>query len=897
MGICCSACRKRRPRGDEREPLLPKYAPEIPPQSQFDKAADILAALSTGKYPSQDQINRAIRLLLSSDVFNTGNVAHSGALSKQGARVLDDVRHVLQLLAVIGTEKNGDDRVQDLLWQVGLIEEVPVKLSVNLDTNVSLGLEEGSSKLPPEAISSEEVGQDVHKLVASIRPLISLLITSNAFRLIISDILVTARDILADVALDVAKVAAIVEVRAEQVEEAVRPSDTEMASEKDRENGVGVPTLENLANVGESIQENAARTAKLAFEESEAKRKKVWERLEDESPDRVKEMVLKRITEIVEQAQASPQYTAALATLVTLSQKYFDKLASTVEAVGDTVNATAANADVSATIDPQLDADPHLTQALKDAKIIIERFLGHGLDLLGSKFTRLFQDLASDEGKGKNEFPAFTAAVTRWIQRALQQPGWIQTEAAQEQGSKLYDRLLELLHRDPKLKADARGIIEELYTLRDALASDTATNAFISAIQTLLSDLGAMGWVGAQVATRESAKQWEMAKAELWHDILRWVLPRVLRALRTIPLPRVELKSETLDMVVDKVTLASPSFVPDLIQVTNKTDFLLRASDATDDAYFDTSTSTRTRIVVRGLRLSIENIAYYLNAKGPCWLGWLDNGLLTIDIGGKRVEGDGVSLVLEIEVPSQKDRERDHDLFRVLDAKVDVPGLAFSMNQTRHWLFNTLVTQPLLGPLVRTGISFVLSAQIKSGLEALNARLSTLRDKSQAMHKGDSSALSIADYWAAVTHSEEATPPSPETLGGSASHSQEHEIHKHVETEATTKGIIRTTVTENPDGETHETLLAIGISEQVLPGLGGPNVEPSSTLVDEGRSALNDLDRVRQDATNRVGQVRDEAVEASEVVRSRLVAAGERMQQGRSLFAKKSDWKSSAFDL
>jgi Family of unknown function (DUF5923) len=110
MGICCSAFRKRRPRGDEREPLLPKYTPEIPSQSQFDSAADILAALSTGKYPSQDQINRALRLLLSSDVLKSGNTVLSGALSQHGQKVLDDIRSIIQALITLGMEKNGELR-------------------------------------------------------------------------------------------------------------------------------------------------------------------------------------------------------------------------------------------------------------------------------------------------------------------------------------------------------------------------------------------------------------------------------------------------------------------------------------------------------------------------------------------------------------------------------------------------------------------------------------------------------------------------------------------------------------------------------------------------------------------------------------------------------------------
>jgi Family of unknown function (DUF5923) len=147
-------------------------------------------------------------------------------------------------------------------------------------------------------VSQEELVQDAHRIAASVRLLISLLITSNTFRFILSGILVTARDILADIAVDVAKVAAILEARAEQVEEAVRPTNAELAAGKVRKGGIGVPALEELANTGISAQELAAEATNMALEESEAKRKALWDRLENESPDRIKEATIERISEV-----------------------------------------------------------------------------------------------------------------------------------------------------------------------------------------------------------------------------------------------------------------------------------------------------------------------------------------------------------------------------------------------------------------------------------------------------------------------------------------------------------------------------------------------------------------------------------------------------------------------
>jgi hypothetical protein len=130
----------------------------VPSQSQFDKAADVLAAISAGKYPSQEQINNASRVLLSSDILKTTHAGFEGPLSKQGRQVLEDARALLQCLIVLGTEKNSkhavkcsvlkltlldDDKLQDLLWRIGRIDEVPVLVDVHINPDVTLGLEEG----------------------------------------------------------------------------------------------------------------------------------------------------------------------------------------------------------------------------------------------------------------------------------------------------------------------------------------------------------------------------------------------------------------------------------------------------------------------------------------------------------------------------------------------------------------------------------------------------------------------------------------------------------------------------------------------------------------------------------------------------------------------------------
>lgn len=88
-----------------------------------------------------------------------------------------------------------------------------------LITKESLSSQSSASAIPTEA----EIAQDTAALIKSIQTLASLLLTSSAFRLILSDVLSTAREFVADSVETIRETAEIVEKFATTVEDAVRP--------------------------------------------------------------------------------------------------------------------------------------------------------------------------------------------------------------------------------------------------------------------------------------------------------------------------------------------------------------------------------------------------------------------------------------------------------------------------------------------------------------------------------------------------------------------------------------------------------------------------------------------------------------------------------------------------
>ena len=102
---------------DEREPLLQnnharptQHASGLVERGTVDKLVDILVAFNAGKLPSQAQLSRFLRILLSSELLRQESgikTTSVGPMSKDGRKVLNDVRNLVQSMLQFGLEKNG----------------------------------------------------------------------------------------------------------------------------------------------------------------------------------------------------------------------------------------------------------------------------------------------------------------------------------------------------------------------------------------------------------------------------------------------------------------------------------------------------------------------------------------------------------------------------------------------------------------------------------------------------------------------------------------------------------------------------------------------------------------------------------------------------------------------
>jgi hypothetical protein len=114
MGFCFSCCRRQK--SPEQEPLLPKDCADTEPPRYDEILADVIAAISVGKLPSQAQLDYAARIILNSQILNVEDAKSSGrgAISHSWRRILKDIREIIEASIEIGLQKNGKSAIAPL---------------------------------------------------------------------------------------------------------------------------------------------------------------------------------------------------------------------------------------------------------------------------------------------------------------------------------------------------------------------------------------------------------------------------------------------------------------------------------------------------------------------------------------------------------------------------------------------------------------------------------------------------------------------------------------------------------------------------------------------------------------------------------------------------------------
>ncbi|KAL1737527.1 hypothetical protein EV714DRAFT_266328 [Schizophyllum commune] len=873
MGICSSCCGRRDKTG-EREPLLSKGKQSAlpPPRSDIERLADALGAFQVGKLPSQAQIDTLLFRLLNIFDFD-GKIHGSGPISRHGRQVVQDVHDVLEALKQFGLDKNGDDVLQDLVFQYRVLRDTtPIQVCQEYVTQ----LQESTLKAGEKYVnipSTQELSQDATNIVESIQTILRLVFTSSTFRALLKDILELARDYISYTAGEVADVALEVQVAAEDVERAAQTTDISVEDIKGK-------AKEIYDDVRDVAAGNGSRSNGVP-------------------PSRdPRTVAYDRVQLVFASAHRDPRYTQALRTLLETVRKYIFITRKTADLISHASPNDLPKGRLFYLTAPA-------RRFLRDLRILAERLAsGHSLSNLLHLSAQFLDSVLFSPAEVGYEIRTLFAAAGEWCDYALADPAYANSSAGMHAFGSMYDtsRMLLKSHSEDKLAVDFRAVVDELRIYLRLVQDDLASKRLVNAVRALDADVRQLG-----ADTMGARSRW---RREFMQDVLGYLLPRILRSLRSLPImPRVEYQDPTVDIALDSLLLTSTpltvtsSLTPDHFSVQNLSELYVDLAGQEVDSVV--TTRTRTRVHVDGIRLSAHDVGYYAKYKG--WLSYEDEGLLSVDIGAPEGSG-GLEIGIDIDFPENaidvdatENTGTDTDTvpaFTVIEVHVRLSGLALTIDRSKHWLLNKLLLQPLSGPTLSVVLASVLEGKIREGLEGVARVLGEVRRDARDSREDTEGEPSVQDYLTSLlSHSAtllQSAPPDPDVV---------QESH----TDASVAGVIHTTVTKPAHGEVsevdsedeedgEETIIAIGGAPQLFPGKAGPHDADE----DRGGGVEEVVEEVAEDtrsAVEKVAASTREAVRSAREVREELERSGKRKDARQRVDSKRRGWHSDAFNF
>lgn len=202
-------------------------------------------------------------------------------------------------------------------------------------------------------------------------------------------------------------------------------------------------------------------------------------------------------------------------------------------------------------------------------------------------------------------------------------------------------------------------------------------------------------------------------KPHLWTDIRRVILPTLISQVGYLPIPRIEYTDDSLDLVIENLTLSGKNLLPNIIEMSARNYFRFSPYSVIDD-----HSDHEVELTFGQIQADIRDVAFYFRKKtGLPKLR--DSGLADFILGG-----EGVNVNVKLVSSS-----RDHtSVFKVKSVHAKVASLKFSIRDSKHdLLYKTL--KPLATGLVKKQIQKAIEDGVRTGLEYVDGQLVGVRDR------------------------------------------------------------------------------------------------------------------------------------------------------------------------
>ncbi|KAG7445887.1 uncharacterized protein BT62DRAFT_1076305 [Guyanagaster necrorhizus] len=634
----------------------------------MDHLTSVLAALNAGKLPSQVQLDAFI------DWIKTNALAQMdpGYLSPQGRVMVRHLGGVLDAYKTIGSNKNSDDLLQEVIWN----------------------LSESDISAPSDAVDTDEAAEDIERIRKALRKLLQIawssISTEGSF--VVRGFESFARSSLADAAEMVEDQAAHVKYSLRDVEQEVQDGkrdalgrDKERMEEEEKDVNVQFEhTMDSLKDTGATVI-SPGQDAKAKAEE-----------LVDRTGDRFK----RAFKRVCEQAQKDEEYRSAVNTLLDTVEKWLSKTQGIITADLDSfINDTTP--------------EKHVSKALKQMQTLFERFANNrSLDNLFAKARQCAIYVHDDKDLHK-WFQEFFQVTRKTINEA----GYMYSEEYEQAKKGLWTRWKKFFVEESKWKTHYEALKHEINAFEEVLNQDKDTKRFRDAHAQLAKTIeDRLVEAGSEV---KSGLEAAMERASwFWRDIFQVYIPRALTYLKGFPIPRVEYVDKESELVLENLDISSFNVQPSHIYIRNITD--IDINTVSPNAATRTAIGTLTHIHAQAIQLALDKVSFFYRDKQASVVPRDYSGFVSFTLPPKGVDIDLkfrlIPATEETEVKRGtriKARELQQAFHVIEKVRVDIThDVGLSITESNHPMLLS-VFKPLVSLRFRQALERALAEHIR----------------------------------------------------------------------------------------------------------------------------------------------------------------------------------------
>ncbi|CAA7258482.1 unnamed protein product [Cyclocybe aegerita] len=709
----------------------------VEPVNKAEKDADVerklrlygvIDAFRKGKLPANAQIDSTLRYVLDHSPVSIDE------LSSEGKRLIQDTRDIINTARLMVQEKNADELFQNFVWHTR---------DVQVD-NLKPG--DLSEKIP---VDGEKAKADGDEAVKHLRTLLTLVLTNSEVRKLLSDFSLIGRDLLAKGASKAAEMVAPPAGQLRNVDQSAPndqfitesgrvagPNETPVLETKvpgtdktvqqhpahpgpilRHEDGTEQPASElrdqahsqtatmksQVAAVKGKAWEDAQTHAQEVADaenpeaETEAKKRGVMdkmrqfrdnvrdgfnERVPQEQQDTAREKVdrtkqffteeyfpeerrdqfIFRGKKVIMECQKHDNYQESVRWLLGFVEEYAKHGRTAAVAGKDHTQGVTNN--------------KQLNICISELRTLLERFANNkSLDTVIDAINVLIDDSRRDESLRE-----WFKSVNFYIRKVLLEPGYV----LEPDCNNYANRLRETGHQfySEKYREEFDNLFNSIGGWFKAMGDDPLNKQFGEDWARLTKDLLFDGDGSLKF------------KPELWNDIRKVILPTLIDEAGYIPIPRIEYSDESLDLVVENLTLQGRNLFPNIIALEAHNFLKFSPYNAITDDYHH-----RMTLTFEQMQADMRDVAFYYHKKTGL-PKMKDSGLADVLLGG-----EGLSATVHL-VSTRRDKS---SVFK------------------HDFLYKTL--RPLATGLIKKQIQKAIKDALRTGLEYVDGQLVAVRDR------------------------------------------------------------------------------------------------------------------------------------------------------------------------